>query len=89
MTIVDKSRSPYFDDYNEDKGFQEVLFVPSRAVQVRELNQIQSMFYEQINRFGDHVFEDGSVVIPGESNYDLELKYAKATITTLLMWFSF
>jgi hypothetical protein len=80
MTIVDKSRSPYFDDYNADKGFQEVLFVPSRAVQVRELNQIQSMFYEQINRFGDHVFEDGSVVIPGESNYDLELKYAKTTI---------
>ena len=80
MSITQKSRSPYFDDYNVDKGFHEVLFLPARAVQVRELNQIQSMFYEQISRFGDHVFEDGSVVIPGESNYDLELKYAKATI---------
>jgi len=80
MSTVDKSRSPYFDDYNEDKGFHEILFVPARAVQVRELNQLQSMFYEQINRFADHTFEDGSVVIPGETNYDLELNYVKVNI---------
>lgn len=80
MSTVDKSRSPYFDDYNEDKNFHEILFVPARAVQVRELNQLQTMFYEQINRFADHTFEDGSVVIPGETNFDLELKYIKVDI---------
>ena len=80
MSLVDKSRSPYFDDYNKDKGFEEILFVPSRSVQVRELNQMQTMFYQQINRFADHVFENGSVVIPGESNYDLQFRYAKVNI---------
>lgn len=77
---VDKSRSPYFDDYNEQKHFHEMLFVPSRAVQVRELNQMQTMFQRQISRFGDHVFEEGSVVIPGETNYDLDLSYVAVTI---------
>src|SRR5690554_4448540 len=82
MTTVDKSRSPYFDDFSEQKNFHEVLFVPSRAVQVRELNQIQSMFGEQIKRFGDHVFEEGSMVIPGEHNYDLNYEYVKVDIPT-------
>jgi hypothetical protein len=80
MTIVDKSRSPYFDNYNEEKQHYEILFVPQRAVQVRELNQLQTMFYEQVGRFGSHVFEEGSVVIPGETNYDLDLNYVAVTI---------
>jgi len=80
---VDKSRSPYFDDFDESKNFHEILFVPSRAVQVRELNQIQSMFQTQVSRFGDHVFQDGSMVIPGETNYDLDLNYVAVTIPNL------
>ena len=77
---VDKSRSPYFDDYDPQKIFHEILFVPARAVQTRELNQIQSMFQQQISRFGNHIFEDGSMVIPGEINYDLELEYVTLSI---------
>lgn len=81
---VDKSRNPYFDDYNEDKNFHEVLFVPRRAVQVRELNQIQSMFQKQIERFGNHVFVDGSVVIPGEHNFDLDFSFARVVIPDII-----
>ena len=80
MAEVNKSNSPYFDDYNPDKKYHEVLYRPRRAVQVRELNQIQSMFNEQIKRLGEHTFEDGSVVIPGETNYDLELDYVTLDI---------
>ena len=83
MTEVDKSRSPYFDDYNRDDNYYEMLFRPRRAVQTRELNQVQTMFYEQVKRFGEHIFEDGSVVIPGESNYDLELSYVTANINNI------
>jgi hypothetical protein len=81
MTQVDKSKSPYYDDYSADKNYHEILFRPRRAVQTRELNQIQSQFKEQLSRFGDNIFEDGSVVIPGESNYDLEFKYVQVNIT--------
>lgn len=81
MTEVNKSKSPYYDDYNEEKNFHEILFRPRFAVQTRELNQIQTMFYEQISRFGSHVFEEGSIVIPGETNYDLDLSYVTLSVS--------
>lgn len=80
MTNVNKSSSPYYDDYDKSKNFHEVLFRPRFAVQTRELNQIQTMFREQVRRFGDHVFEEGSMVIPGESSFDLELRYVTVNI---------
>lgn len=54
--------SPYFDDFNEEKNFHRVLFRPSVAVQARELNQVQSILQNQIERFGQHVFKDGSII---------------------------
>ena len=54
--------SPYFDDYNEDKDFYRILFRPSVAVQARELTQLQTILQNQIRRFGEHVFKDGSIV---------------------------
>ena len=56
------SRSPYFDDYLESKKFYRILFKPSTAVQARELSQVQSILQKQIERFGSHVFKDGSTV---------------------------
>lgn len=78
---VDKSKRPYYDDYKEEKNFHEILFRPRFAVQTRELNQIQTMFHEQVGRLGDHMFKEGSVVIPGETNYDLELSYVTLNIS--------
>ena len=54
--------SPYFDDYNEEKNFHRVLFRPSVAVQARELNQVQSILQNQIERFGQHIFKDGTII---------------------------
>jgi hypothetical protein len=52
----------YFDDYDENKKFYRILFRPSTAVQARELTQLQAIIQNQISRFGDHIFKDGSVV---------------------------
>jgi hypothetical protein len=54
--------SPYFDDYNASKNYYRVLFRPSVAVQARELSTLQTMMQAQIERFGDNVFKDGSIV---------------------------
>lgn len=62
---IDFNREPYFDDYDENKKFHRILFRPGYAVQARELTQLQTILQEQISRFGDHVFENGSLVIPG------------------------
>lgn len=56
------NRNPYFDDYVENKKFYRILFKPGTAVQARELNQLQSILQKQINRFGSHVFKNGSIV---------------------------
>lgn len=73
--MVDTTFAPYYDDYDETKGFHKILFKPRVGVQVRELNQLQTMMQKQIERFGSHIFENGSMVVPGESNYDYAYEY--------------
>ena len=53
---------PYYDDFDVDKNFHRVLYRPGFAVQARELTQQQSILQNQIHRFGNHVFQDGSEV---------------------------
>ena len=61
--------SPYFDDYDEAKEFYKILFRPSVSVQVRELNQLQTILQNQIERFGNHVFKNGTIVSGVNFNY--------------------
>lgn len=64
--------SPYFDDFDPSKDYYKVLFAPGRPVQARELNNLQSQIQNQIERFGSHIFKDGSMVIPGGVTYDFK-----------------
>ena len=54
--------SPYFDDYSKDKGYYKILFRPGVSVEARELTQIQDIFQNQVESFGDHVFKSGTVI---------------------------
>ena len=40
--------NPYYDDFDETKQFYRILFRPGRAVQARELTQIQTNIQRQI-----------------------------------------
>ena len=60
------SKSPYFDDYDETKKFLRILFKPGRSVQARELTQLQSISQNQITRFSNHFFKEGSQVFDGQ-----------------------
>lgn len=62
--------SPYFDDFNELKNYQRVLFKPGTPVQARELTTLQTILQNQIEKFGQHFFKEGSVIIPGQISYD-------------------
>lgn len=73
--MVNTAFAPYYDDYDETKNYHKILFKPRVGVQVRELNQMQTMLQKQIERFGSHVFKNGSMVIPGETNYDFNYEY--------------
>ena len=69
--------APYYDDYDEAKKFLKILFRPGVAVQTRELTQLQSILQNQISRFGNHIFAEGSMVIPGQVSYDADVGYVK------------
>ena len=69
--------SPYFDDFDKDDNFYRVLFKPGSPVQARELTTLQSILQNQIENFGSHIFKEGSMVIPGNINYDGEYTSVK------------
>jgi len=69
--------NPYFDDFDAEKNFYKVLFNPGKPIQARELNNIQSILQNQIESFGNHIFKEGSVVIPGNLTYDLQFNSVK------------
>ena len=74
---TDLNISPYYDDYQEDKKFNKVLYRAGRPLQARELTQTQSILQKQIERFGSHIFEEGSLVTGAESDIDLDSYYVK------------
>lgn len=86
MTI-NFNQPPYFDDYNEDKKFYKILFRPGYAVQTRELNQLQTILQKQVSRFGDGIYKEGAMVIPGALAYKSEYPYVKinGAITSLVV----
>ena len=73
---TDLNVTPYYDDYDEDKKYHKVLFRPSVPVQARELTQLQTILQNQVERFGEHMFKEGTIV-KGASFMDEDIKFAK------------
>ena len=69
--------SPYFDDFVDSKNYQKVLFKPGFPVQARELTTLQTILQNQVEKFGQHFFKEGAMVIPGGTSYDDEYNAVK------------
>lgn len=54
---------------------------PGTAIQARELTQMQTIQDNQREKFADHIFTNGAMVIPGQIAYDLEYSYVKLKST--------
>ena len=78
---MDFNQYPYFDDFTKNDKFYRILYRPSFAVQGRELTQAQSILQEQIRKFGNHIFENGAMVIPGQITYDNTIIFQKMVET--------
>lgn len=78
--MVDKTIAPYFDDFDAAKNFHQILFKPGLAVQTRELNQMQSILQNQIDKFGKHVFKEGSLVLGGAFDLEIGVDIVKVTL---------
>jgi hypothetical protein len=73
------SRKPYFDDFDGTAQFYRILYKPGVALQTRELNQMQSIFQDQITKFGRSVYKEGSVVEGCTFTFDNKLDYVKVS----------
>ena len=61
--------APYFDDFSANNDYYKVLFKPAYPVQARELNNLQSILQNQIEKFGQHFFKEGAKIVPGNTTY--------------------
>ena len=74
--------APYFDDFDVEKQFYKILFKPAYAVQARELTQLQTILQNQVEQFGDNIYQEGTV-IKGCNFTNLNgLEYVKLTDKT-------
>lgn len=72
---------PYYDDFDVNKRFLQILFRPGLAVQARELTQMQTILQEQISRLGSHFFDNGSKIVGGELAVKNRIEYIKLPST--------
>ena len=56
------SGSPYHNRYDPLSDYYRVLFKGSYAVQIGELNELQDIFQNQVERFADNIFSVGTIV---------------------------
>ena len=75
----------YKDDFADSSGYHKILFNAGKALQARELTQLQTILQNQIQRFGDNIFKEGAVVKPGGANVNPKYEFIKldTSINTL------
>ena len=74
---TDLNVDPYYDDFDEAKQFNRVLFKPAKAVQARELTQLQSILQKQVERFGSNIYKEGTIISGINLTARQDLNYVK------------
>ena len=74
---TDLNVNPYYDDFDETKDFHRVLFKPAVPLQARELTQLQTILQNQVEKFGQFTFKEGSIVKGCTFTFDRNIRYAK------------
>ena len=54
--------STYNDDYKDSDNYYRMLFNSGRALQARELTQLQTIIQSEITRLGKYLFKESSVI---------------------------
>ena len=67
----------YKDDFLDSDNYHRILFNAGRALQARELTQMQTIIQEEIARFGRNIFKDGGSVNPGGPTINSDYEFVK------------
>ena len=71
--------STYKDDFADSDNYHRILFNSGRALQARELTQLQTITQSEISRMGRHLFREGGAVNPGGTNVNNAYEFVKLT----------
>lgn len=85
----DLNIDPYYENFYDPenpqyKQYNKILFRPARAVQARELTQLQTILQEQIERFGSNVYQEGTIISGINPNQREDIFYVKIKDTARL-----
>ena len=69
--------SRYRDDFRDSDHFHRILFNSGRALQARELTQMQTIIQKEIERFGRNIFKDGAAVDGSGVTVDNKFEFVK------------
>lgn len=75
--------STYKDDWDKDDHYHRILFNNGRALQARELTQMQTIIQEEMARFGRNIFKEGAAVNTGVANIDSAYRFVDLATTDL------
>jgi hypothetical protein len=67
----------YKDDFVDSANYHRILFNSGRALQARELTQMQTITQTEIGRLGKHLFNQGAAVNPGSVNINNAYEFVK------------
>ena len=70
---INTNISPYFDDFDKTKNYNQVLFKSGYPIQARELNNLQSIAQNQIKSLSDVQYQNGDLISGGEITYDKDI----------------
>lgn len=67
----------YKDDYDVTKNYHKILFNSGKALQARELTQLQTAIQNQISQLAGNLFNEGAAISPGSFRVDNKLEFIK------------
>lgn len=77
------SGPPYFDRFDEKSKYYHVALKPGLSVQTGELNELQSILRNQLEKFGDAIFQNGTIIKGCNFIFYSNYPYAKLSDTLL------
>ena len=74
--------STYRDDFRDSDQYYRILFNAGRALQARELTQLQTIINKEIERFGKNIFKEGACVSGSTLTINKSYDYIKLNTDT-------
>ena len=71
----------YKDDFRDSDNYHRILFNSGKALQARELTQMQTIIQREMERLGSHMFKEGAAVNPGGMTVNTFYEFIKLDTT--------